>query len=68
MDTQRLSCPSIAVAIRKVRVLYAITECQECLCGEGTKQRPECNWRRRVQEEKCGVCGVGIFSLTHREF
>ena len=36
--------PRTAVAIRKAIALYSITKCQECLCGDGTKQRPELLW------------------------
>ena len=44
-----------------------ITECPDCQCGAGTKSRLElhcceCNKRERVQEEKCGLCGVVIFT------
>ena len=41
--------PSAAVATRKAISNAPIKECQECLCGEGKKQRPELLWA----EHKC---------------
>ena len=71
MDTQRLFSQSTGATRRAIAICAATTQSRDLnCCGLTTNAKIltdnscfECNERERVQEEACGLCGVGIFTL-----